>query len=479
LQHPGGGKFQCSKLKYLYLSTVCSFRQQIHQKIVTKVSGMTRYLLSCLLVLFSYLPWTLSRRFITPYHHRHRNSPFYRCLFSFQELQDRHVNNVENNGRILSNLRGGQIGDKSIVTSEADNDDSMVMSSLLTTPRFLGFTVSDSFSTVHTSEEDSPWKRNTRVHLSPPGKEWNVESVSNLRSSLGKRMVLMLMTFTSLLWDRKQGTLRMAGMYLLTLIGSCPGFYLFLYFITVGYSLGVTLPILALMMLTWCYQKPIQPCTTIHSGLTMLWGIRSATFFLYREYIGWPQLHTKVVEVDQMASIYSKVFCWIVYSFFYTAMSTPCLYRMTNCKGWSIFGKLAISLQGMGLIIESIADFQKSQFKSIPGNRNQWCNIGLFRYSTYPNYLGELLFWYGNFLAGIASFRRPQHWILPILGISFITIVMRGAIEALGTKQNRKYGNIPDFLEHRRSHGLLGPKVDVLHSSYPRLLLYLGVRDKI
>lgn len=201
--------------------------------------------------------------------------------------------------------------------------------------------------------------------------------------------------------------------------------------------------------------------TNIQSGLVAIWGVRSAWFFWYREYVNWPQLHEKVVEVDRLARTASKIFCWLVYSIFYTTMSTPFLCRLeAGMKGggaWKRFGFIAIGLQAYGLLLEAVADHQKMVFKSQPGNRNQWCNVGLWKYSTHPNYLGEQLFWLGAFLGGLSCYRTRLEWTMSILGLLFISVVLRGARSSLGSKHRRKYGNNVEFLKFRQTHSMWGP----------------------
>ena len=43
-----------------------------------------------------------------------------------------------------------------------------------------------------------------------------------------------------------------------------------------------------------------------------------------------------------------------------------------------------------GLIVVTIADWQKQTFKKSPENAGKWCDIGLFKYSRHPNYCGDL-----------------------------------------------------------------------------------------
>ena len=47
----------------------------------------------------------------------------------------------------------------------------------------------------------------------------------------------------------------------------------------------------------------------------------------------------------------------------------------------------------LGLITESLADYQKWTFKS--NNPGQFCNVGLWSISQHPNFFGNLLLWTG------------------------------------------------------------------------------------
>ena len=327
-------------------------------------------------------------------------------------------------------------------------------------PRFLGFTVSDLKSSAASrsaqvgiqlkKQLDVIRKSHASMSLPKIPDEWKGRSSEAIQHVAPVALAAMQLLYHN-------GDISFLGVYALALLGSSSGFHLFLYFITVGYALGVVLPVSVALCLH-SVQRSVKPLTTVHSGLTILWGIRSAAFFLYREYVNWPQLHNKVVEVNKLAGLNSKVFCWLVYSLCYATMASPCLYRLQSGKSWDLFGKIALGIQATGLLLEAVADYQKSTFKSLTGNRNQWCNVGLFRYSTFPNYLGELLFWYGNFLAGMASFQKPREWTLSILGVLFITFVVRGAMHSLGTKQMRRYGSTnPGFVNFVRTHTIVGP----------------------
>ena len=107
-----------------------------------------------------------------------------------------------------------------------------------------------------------------------------------------------------------------------------------------------------------------------------------------------------------------------------------------------------------GLLLETAADFQKNSFKT--RNKLSWCNIGVWKYSTHPNYLGEGLFWWGTYLAH--GFDNPIPSVLATVGLLTILYVLKGSAKSLSSKQKEKYGQDIDFYQFQRTHNAFGPK---------------------
>ena len=49
----------------------------------------------------------------------------------------------------------------------------------------------------------------------------------------------------------------------------------------------------------------------------------------------------------------------------------------------------------IGLLIEIVADRQKSKFKGNLKNEGKFINVGLWAWSRHPNYFGEIVLWVG------------------------------------------------------------------------------------
>ena len=144
-------------------------------------------------------------------------------------------------------------------------------------------------------------------------------------------------------------------------------------------------------------------------------------------------------------------------------MIMPCVFRMSaaldspRSKTWGMLGKLGIVLQIVGVSVEGIADYQKGSFKRLVGCRDRWCNVGLWKFSTHPNYLGEVIFWIGTYVGGIATYSNLNRWILSTFGLVFVAMVIQNASKSLSAKQYRKYSFDEDYVDFRRTHSIFGP----------------------
>ena len=276
----------------------------------------------------------------------------------------------------------------------------------------------------------------------------------NVLQETSTQVAPSVITFLSVLWKSEKG-ISFFSLYALSLFGASCGFYLFLYFITVGYALGITLPLIISIYL-YKLNGSLSTATLIHSCLTVAWGIRMTLFFLWREYVSWPALHRKVLEMQSKLDIpfASRLLCWLVYSFFYVAMLSSNWSRLQSDSPWGILGYTGMIMQVFGLGLETIADMQKNRFKS--QNRHSFCNVGVWQWSTHPNYLGEGLFWWGTYIAHGFDSILPS--LLASVGLIFVMVVLKGSTRSLSRKHLEKYGDQPQFYEFQRTHSIWGPK---------------------
>ena len=110
-----------------------------------------------------------------------------------------------------------------------------------------------------------------------------------------------------------------------------------------------------------------------------------------------------------------------------------------------------------GIILESLADAQKSKAKA--KNPNRFCDTGLYRIVRCPNYLGEVLFWTGVFVSGVDSFNGVWQWIGAIIGYVCIVYIMFGGARRLEIRQNKNYGADEEYQKYVKKTPILIPLI--------------------
>jgi steroid 5-alpha reductase family enzyme len=103
---------------------------------------------------------------------------------------------------------------------------------------------------------------------------------------------------------------------------------------------------------------------------------------------------------------------------------------------------LATMVTGGAIIIETRADFDVTRFRKNNRNHNLLLKTGIWAYSRHPNYFGEIMFWWGIYLFGLAA--NPTYW-WTIIGPASITLlfifVSIPMIEKRMLARRPEYGN--------------------------------------
>ncbi len=57
----------------------------------------------------------------------------------------------------------------------------------------------------------------------------------------------------------------------------------------------------------------------------------------------------------------------------------------------------------VGLVFESVGDWQLARFKADPANKGKVMDRGLWRYTRHPNYFGDFMVWWGLYVIALAT----------------------------------------------------------------------------
>ena len=104
---------------------------------------------------------------------------------------------------------------------------------------------------------------------------------------------------------------------------------------------------------------------------------------------------------------------------------------------------LAVLVTAAAIAVEAGADRQLRRFLTSPRKPGQILDTGLWAFSRHPNYFGEVLFWWGVWLFGLAA--DPSRW-WTIVGPAGITALFLGISVPMMDK--RMLARHPGYAEH-------------------------------
>lgn len=206
---------------------------------------------------------------------------------------------------------------------------------------------------------------------------------------------------------------------------------------------------IVLAILTFVVKGSWHFRQVVLSGLVAIWGLRLALFLLMR-ILQWGEDR----RFDKMRNNLGKLaFFWTIQAVWVWTVTLPVTivnasHRNSSLQPADIIGWI---MWAIGLVIEATADQQKLAFKNSPNNQGKWCDVGIWKYSRHPNYFGEILLWWGIFLASTPVLENSEWFV--ILGPIFITLLLLfvSGIPLLEVSADKKYGNVSAYRHYKRT----------------------------
>ena len=114
-------------------------------------------------------------------------------------------------------------------------------------------------------------------------------------------------------------------------------------------------------------------------------------------------------------------------------------------RGVNWLDGLAVAVALGATAIEAVADLQLRGFARDPNHRGRIADTGLWRYSRHPNYLGEILFWWGIWLFALAA--APGWWWTVVGPLAMVVLFVFVSVPLM---DKRSLARRPAYEEHMR-----------------------------
>lgn len=209
----------------------------------------------------------------------------------------------------------------------------------------------------------------------------------------------------------------------------------------------------------WMWTHPASLHDTralLASALVWLWAIRLTTNWsvfwggLHHEDWRYPIVRARAGKAALLADLFGIHLFPTVQVFLGCLPLYALMSRAGAPLGWLDAAAFIVTLGA--ILIETIADLQLHAFiaRRQPGT---FITTGLWAWSRHPNYFGELSFWWGLMLFGLAAAPSQWQWIIP--GALAMTAMFKFA--SIPLMDTRSVERRPAYAEHMKKVSALLP----------------------
>ncbi len=193
---------------------------------------------------------------------------------------------------------------------------------------------------------------------------------------------------------------------------------------------------------------------TIGTALILIWSLRLGGFLLYRVI-----KNGKDRRFDGMRESFTRFAkFWVGQAVVAWVLMVPAILAFSGSKDLSVISIVGVIIWLIGLIFESMADFQKYKFRLEPKNKDKWIGSGVWSLSRHPNYFGEMLIWVGVYLYTFPVLNSMVRVLCLISPVLIIVLLRYGSgIPILEKSADKRWGDNTKYIEYKRKTNLLIP----------------------
>ncbi len=201
-----------------------------------------------------------------------------------------------------------------------------------------------------------------------------------------------------------------------------------------------------------CFTFDLTPTRILPLIVICLWGIRLTANWVYTfhsfNYQDW-----RYVMLKEKTGVFYPVVNLLGIHMFPTLVVYSCMlpviFTFSIDFNLNIFSVVFFIVSVIATVLQGIADFQMHKYRK--NRKTCFISIGLWKYSRHPNYLGEILMWWGIGLAFVCAF--PSMWYLLFGAVLNNLMFLFVSVPMADKRQSKKEG----FNEYKKQTRMLIP----------------------
>jgi steroid 5-alpha reductase family enzyme len=217
-------------------------------------------------------------------------------------------------------------------------------------------------------------------------------------------------------------------------------------------SYSLTFGLLAVVLPFTGAGRPVQ---LVASLLVLVWALRLGAY-LFRRILQMKVDH-RFDGIRDEPLRFARF--WSLQAITVAVVMLPVSYLLDqgHPPGFGAWNLAGAAVWLVGLLVEAVADAQKSAFRARDENRERFIASGLWRYSRHPNYFGEILVWWGLFAYAVPVLHGAAFAV--VIGPVFITALLLfvSGIPPLERSAEAKYGDDHAYRDYKRRTSILVP----------------------
>ena len=209
------------------------------------------------------------------------------------------------------------------------------------------------------------------------------------------------------------------------------------------FDLTGSLTYLAVVALTLVTRGSVTPYSLLVAAMVAVWALRLGAFLTTR---------VRAAGSDTRFDAMKYRFAWFLMTWtlqglwvLLTAGAALAAITSPEDRQVDALVLLGAAIWVFGFGIEVTADEQKRRFRARPENLNRFIATGLWAKSRHPNYVGEILLWFG---VSVAAFPALSGWSMVTLVSPFfvwLLLTRVSGVPLLEASADRRWAGDPEY----------------------------------